>query len=213
MAGPAASRAADVEIRELAPAELRAAAGLLAEGMRDNPLHVAVFGIDSIRRERRLLRFFVELTRYVRANGVLLGAFAEHEMVGVLGMMAPGRCRPPVPDALRFAAALARNPPMVTLRSARWLMDWRRHDLREPHWHLGPMAVRPAFRRRGIARRMMTRCIEHIDARGAVGFLETDLAINAAFYETLGFALTRREKVLGIPTWFMRRASPRAFGA
>jgi len=43
-------------------------------------------------------------------------------------------------------------------------------------------------------------------ARWLVAWLETDLAINASFYKTVGFATVRHEPVLGGPNWFMRRA-------
>ena len=44
-----------------------------------------------------------------------------------------------------------------------------------------------------------------MDALGAAAYLETDLAINVAFYETLGFGVSRHEVVLGVPNWFMSR--------
>ena len=198
-----------VDLRNLAPDALHAAAMLLAEGMRDNPLHLKVFGADPVRRERRLRRFLGHLVGHVKSNGMLIGAYAKNELVGVLGMMRPGRCRPAVWELLRFAGViLAGNPPQVMLRSGRWLAAWARNDPPEAHWHLGPMAVRPAFRRQGIARRLMRHGCEHIDALGDAAFLETDLAINAAFYESLGFVVVRHELVLGVPNWFMRR-SPR----
>ncbi|MBK7063070.1 MAG: hypothetical protein IPH51_22575 [Rubrivivax sp.] len=43
-------------------------------------------------------------------------------------------------------------------------------------------------------------------ARWLVAWLETDLATNASFYKTVGFATVRHEPVLGGPNWFMRRA-------
>lgn len=195
------------DLRPLAHDAPQAAAMLLAEGMRDNPLHLKVFGPDPVRRERRLRRFLGHLVGHVRSNGMLFGAYAHNELVGVLGMMRPGGCRPAGRDWLRFAGAiLSGNPPQVVLRSARWLAAWARNDPPEAHWHLGPMAVRPAFRRQGIARGLMRHGCEHIDSLGDAAFLETDLAINAAFYESLGFVVVRHEPVLGVPNWFMRRA-------
>jgi len=199
-----------VDIRDLGPDALHAAAMLLAGGMCDNPLHIKVFGPDPVRRERRLRRFLGHLAAYVRSNGLLIGAYVQDELVGVLGMMQPGRCRPAGRDWLRFAGViLAGNPPHVVWRSRRWLAAWARNDPPEPHWHIGPMAVRPEFRRQGIARRLMTHGCGHVDSLGDVAYLETDLAINAAFYASLGFVVVRHEPVLGVPNWFMRRA-PRA---
>lgn len=196
----------DVHIRELAGGSLDAAVSLLAEGMRDNPLHVRVFGRDPARRVQRLRRFMGPLVAHVHANGVLLGASVRGRLVGVLGLMEPGRCRPAGMHVLRFAVAIAtRNPPWRAARILRWLAKWRSRDPREPHWHLGPMAVDAGFRRRGIARALMTHCCQLVDARGGMAFLEADLEVNARFYESLGFVTTRRESLLGVPAWYMQR--------
>ena len=199
-----------VDIRILTPGELSAAAAVLARGMHDNPLHVKVFGAGPGHRARRLSRFLGHLAAHVQSNGDLLGAFVGGELVGVLGMMEPGRCRPAPMDMLRLAhAIMAGNSPATVLRIARWLSAWARNDPADPHWHIGPFAVSPAYRRRGIGRRLMMRCCARLDALAATAWLETDLASNAGFYETLGFVVTRHEPVLGVPNWFMLRPASR----
>lgn len=52
----------------------------------------------------------------------------------------------------------------------------------------------------------MMQCCRHMDAHAATAFLETDLAINVAFYETLGFVVVRRDSALGVTNWFMSRS-------
>jgi ribosomal protein S18 acetylase RimI-like enzyme len=195
-----------VDVRMLTPGELHAAAAVLARGMHDNPLHVKVFGAGPDRRARRLSRFLGHLAGHVQSNGDLLGAFVRGELVGVLGMMEPGRCRPAPMDALRLARAImVDNPPATVLRVARWLSAWARNDPADPHWHIGPFAVSPGYRRRGIGRRLMMRCCARIDALAATACLETDLAGNAGFYQTFGFVVTRHAPVLEVPNWFMLR--------
>ena len=140
------------------------------------------------------------LMRHVQSRGTLLGAYAQGELIGVLGMMKPGCCRPSGWAALRFAAVVAaRNPPIGVWRIAQWLAAWARHDPSELHWHIGPLAVAPAYRRQGVGRHLMLHCCRQLDSLAAVAWLETDLAINARFYESLGFATVRQEPVLGIP--------------
>lgn len=188
------------------PGELHVAAAILAEGMLDNPLHVKVFGSDPGRRHRRLLRFFGHLVAYIQSNGEMQGVYMQGEMIGVLGMIKPGRCRPALMDTLGFVRVIATsNPPVGIFRICRWLRAWARNDPVDPHWHIGPLAVRPAYRRRGIGRHLMVRCCQRLDARAATAYLETDLAINVAFYELLGFVVTGHESVLGVPCWFMTR--------
>jgi ribosomal protein S18 acetylase RimI-like enzyme len=195
-----------VDIRALMPGELRAAATILAHGVRDNPLHVRVFGSDPDRGQRRLLGFLGHLVAYIQPNGTVLGAYVNGELIGVLGMIKPGRCRPALMETLRFARAImAGNPPSGVLRIRSWLAAWARIDPSSPHGHIGPLAVHLQYRRRGIGRRLMTRCCERMDALAATAYLETDLAINVAFYETFGFVVTKYEFVLGVPNWFMSR--------
>ncbi len=196
-----------VDIRALAPNELRAAATILTHGMLNNPLHVKVFGADPEHRRRRLSRFLGPLVSYVHSNGVILCAFVQGELIGVLGMIRPGRCRPKLADRLRFAPTILTGaPPTTLLRIHRWLSAWARNDLEAPHWHIGPLAVLPEYQRRGIGRRLMLQCCQRMDALEATAWLETDLEINAGFYRTLGFDLVMKKPVLGVPTWFMSRA-------
>lgn len=198
-----------VDIRVLKPGELHAAAAVLARGMQDNPLHVKVFGAAPGRRARGLSRFLGRLTGHVQSNGDLLGAFVRGELIGVLGMMEPGRCRPAPIDTLRLAGAvMADNSPATVLRIARWLSAWARNDPADHHWHIGPFAVAPAYRRRGIGSRLMLRCCARIDALEATAWLETDLPGNVRFYEAFGFVVTRHQPVLGVPNWFMLRPPP-----
>ena len=210
-ASPPADAGLPVDIRLLAADELRTATAILAAGMRDNPVHVQAFGTRPQHRQRRLHRFLGHLVAYIRSHGSLLGAFVDGELVGVLGMLEPGRCRPGWWEALGFAGVIAlSNPPAGVWRIRRWLATWTRNDPPEPHWHIGPLVVVPACRRRGVGRRLLLRCCRQLDALGASAWLETDLAINVAFYQTLGFVVTRHEPVLGVANWFMRRAHQQA---
>lgn len=196
-----------VEIKELCPSELHAAAAILAHGMHDNPLHVRVFGANAVRRPARLLVFLGYLVAYVQSNGEVLGAYLEGELIGVLGVIKSGHCRPTLTDRLSFARAIVPStPPTVLLRVFRWFSAWERNDPGDPHWHIGPLAVLPAYRRRGIGRRLMTRCCQRMDEFAATAWLETDLEINVGFYQRLGFVVVGYELVLGVPCWFMCRS-------
>lgn len=198
--------AAGFDIKVLACDELSRAVALLAEGMRDNPVHMQAFGADPQRRQRRLRRFLGHAVGYVGSNGMLLGAYAHGELVGALGMLEPGHCRPGRMQTLAFACfIIGGNTPACAWRIRHWLAAWARNDLREPHWHLGPLAVLPAWRRQGAGRCLMLQCCRRLDALGATAWLETDREINVAFYETFGFTVTRHEPVLGATNWFMRR--------
>lgn len=196
----------DVAIRPLLRRELGAASSLLAVAMRDNPLHARAFGMEPLRRQQRVQRFLAPLLAHVSGNGEVLGAWMQGELVGVLGMLPPHRCRPSRMAAASLLASIMRaNPPAGVWRILHWFVAWRRNDPVAPHAHIGPLGVLPAWRRQGIARALMLQCSRRLDALGTVTWLETDLATNVAFYETLGFVVACREPVLGAANWFMRR--------
>ena len=76
-----------------------------------------------------------------------------------------------------------------TLRVLNWADAWGHHDPAGPHWHLGPVAIEPRVQRQGIGSALLTAFCVHMDAYGAVAYLETDQRSNAHFYEKLGFAV------------------------
>jgi len=203
-------RTGEHEIRALVSAELSVAVGLLAQGMLDNPLHVVAFGADAGRRLRRLRGFLAPMLAYVDSHGTVLGAFSGSTLIGAMGMLAPGQCRPGWRQRWRIGLGIVRgNPPLGVLRIHRWLSSWLRQDPAEPHWHLGPLAVLPGWRRQGVGRALMERCCERLDREGTSAWLETDLAINVEFYRSLGFVVAHEQTVLGVTNWFMRREPQR----
>ncbi|WCR11027.1 GNAT family N-acetyltransferase [Paracoccus stylophorae] len=202
-----------VAIRALTSDELSAATALLTRGMLSNPLHLKVFGVDPVHLKRRLSRFLGPLMTYVHSNGVVIGAFVQGQMIGVLGMIKPGYCRPRLGDRLSIAGSILTSaPPTVLLRIYIWLAIWARNDPDEPHWHIGPLAVLPENRQSGVGRHLMQFCCQKLDSLEATAWLETDLAINAEFYRSLGFVMVRKEPVLGVPIWFMSRSPEWAQG-
>lgn len=203
----------DLAVRALVSAELPAAVVLLAQAMLDNPLHVAAFGEDEGRRLRRLRGFLVPMLAYVESHGTVLGAFSGSTLIGAMGMIAPGQCRPAWRQRWRIGLGIVRrNSPLGVLRIHRWLSSWLRLDPAEPHWHLGPLAVMPNWRRKGVGRALMNRCCQRLDREGASAWLETDLAINVEFYRSLGFTVAHKQQVLGVTNWFMRRDPQRSGG-
>lgn len=197
-------------VRELHDTDLPSAVGVVARGMRDNPLHIAAFGEDVELRGRRLIRMFTVALPLIFSKGVVLGAFGEDTLAGIAGMVAPGHCQPSVTEKL---TVMPRLVPAVGSRSltrvGRWMAVWAQHDLRQPHWHLGPVAVDAHLQGTGIGTLLMKEYCARLDRAHVAGYLETDKASNVAFYEKFGFETITSAPVLNIPNWFMKRV-PRA---
>ena len=76
-----------ITVDEVGRHEMGSAAGVLARGMRDNPVHEAAFGEDPSERRRILERFFGSFLPTMRRAPIC--ARSGHEIVGVLGLAPP----------------------------------------------------------------------------------------------------------------------------
>jgi GNAT superfamily N-acetyltransferase len=193
-------------IRRLKTAELSTAAEILARGMRDNPLHIRVFGSDAEHRSRALARFFEPVLRGLFGRGAVYGVFLDETLIGVYAEVPPGRCKPSLREKLTVLPAVCSGNSLATRwQVLQWVGDWSRRDRTEPHWHLGPVAVDSKFQGQGIGGRMLADFCSRMDAENGVAYLETDKSVNVGFYKKFGFNILAEGNVLGIPNWFMSR--------
>jgi len=202
-----------VTLRDLEVGELPAAAGVLADGMRDNPLHVRIFGDDADSRERALSRLFKAAITRLGSRGSVEGVFDGATLVGVCGRVPPGRCRLSLGERIKYLPGmLAGNSLPVVARLYAWVGAWTDLDPSSPHWHLGPVAVRRSRQGQGIGTSLLRSFCARMDRERADAYLETDREANVKFYESAGFSVGRRQDVVGIPCWFMTRRPPVPFG-
>jgi len=208
VSAPLTTPARPVAICELSSQELSAAAAVLGRGMRDNPLHLRVFGDDPPAREAALTRLFDALLRrhLTTDAAVVLGAFVDGTLVGVCAMVRPGRCQPRFADKLRLLPSLLGSGGMaLTLRVIDWTSQWSKRDPDTGHWHLGPVGVDRALQGQGIGSRLLTEFCARMDALPSASYLETDKPENVVFYEKFGFQVIGDAAVMGVPNWFMVR--------
>ena len=174
--------------------------------MRDNPLHVQAFGPDPEVREQTLTRMFQGVLPHYGPKGVILGAFDGGTLVGVCGMVRPGRCQPGPGERLRLLPGLVSGSGVGgTARLLSWTGAWSRLDPPEPHWHLGPVGVERHLQGRGIGSALLRAFLARIAGQRAAAYLETDKRENVRFYERFGFTVATEAPVLGVPNWFMIR--------
>lgn len=109
-------------------------------------------------------------------------------------------------EGLDRALPRARKPLSTLGRVLRWTGAWTARDHRDPHWHLGPLAVAAHLQGQGIGKQVMAEVCAWMDERQGLLYLETDKPENVRFYERFGFAIRDEASVLGVPSWFMARA-------
>jgi GNAT superfamily N-acetyltransferase len=190
-----------ITVREYSPAKLDETVVALARAFVTNPLTIAAFGPDRLDRNR----FFFRVGLRHIFTGPAFVALAGDEVVGYVHYNPSPLCLP-TPEAVpAFVAERLRPLEEAVPRVIAWLSRWARLDPDEPHSHLGPIGVVPECQRQGVGRALMNRYVEHLDRDAIEGYLETDRPGNVEFYKQFGFAVVREEKLIGVPTWYMRR--------
>ncbi len=195
-----------MNFRDLTEDDLPAAAAVLGEGMRDNPIHVRVFGENTDERQVALTRLFRAALGRIRKQGSIEGAFEDGRLVALCGRMPPGGCQIGFAQRLSFLPTLlAANPLTTVLRIFSWAAAWGKEDPSTPHWHLGPVGVLRSHQGKGIGRALLGAFCARMDQEGSDAYLETDKEVNVTFYEKAGFQVVLRKDVLDVPCWFMSR--------
>jgi ribosomal protein S18 acetylase RimI-like enzyme len=197
-----------IEIRDLKVSESKEAASIFARAMRDNPLNIVAWQLEDNVRQRILASFFKSVGPGLFSRGSMLGAFQGGTLVGVCIVHPPGQCQPGKAEKLRTLLTVLSSGNLVALlRMLRWARAWSQHDPKEPHWHIGGLAVDPPFQGQGIGGQLMTAFCERVDGCKAKAYLETDKWQNVGFYQRYGFQVNSESEVLGVPNWFMIRPS------
>ena len=193
-------------LRALADSEVPAAAAVLADGMRDNPIHIRAFGEDPADRKRALTQLFESVLRRVQNKGTIEGAFQDGRLIGVCGRLAPGNCRVTLGQKLNFLPALKKGNSWATVfRVLGWAGAWAKRDPDSAHWHLGPVGVLRAEQGKGVGRELLKSFCSNMDADRVAAYLETDKDVNVKIYEKFGFKVVAQEDIIGVPCWYMSR--------
>lgn len=198
----------NITIDELSASDVDEAIGVLARGMRDNPLHIAAFGPDPEQRVQRLSKQFDKVFSVMNISA-LVARDETRRIVGVLGMAPPGTCI----GSMTGGQKLRMMPMMLpmglgtTRRVMKWMGTWESHDPEESHWHLGPVAVEPSLQGRGIGSHLLEEFCERMDATSELSYLETEKEVNVGFYERFGFEVVRKMDILETQNWFMSRSA------
>jgi ribosomal protein S18 acetylase RimI-like enzyme len=196
----------DIELRAARAEDIASATAVTARAFRDNPMTMACWGSNPARRERGLRSLFGEFLPTLPTAPLV--ATRSNTIVGVLGMAPPGTClQAPLGPTLRVLTWMLLRSPSTANRFRQWMVQYERRDLDEEHWHLGPVAVDPAFQHSGIGSRMLDRFCALVDEDHGVAYLETDAVDNIRLYERFGFETIGQQSILGTTNWFMRRGA------
>ncbi len=100
--------------------------------------------------------------------------------------------------------------PGSLVRAIRLSTAWGKLDPKEPHSHLGPLAVDAHLNGRGIGTQILHAYCRRLEEANETGYLETETEDNVRLYSRFGFKVIAEERVIGVPNWFMRRPADRS---
>lgn len=178
--------------------DIEAAVKVLSLTMIHNPNSVALFkGHGDTERIEMEKDFLASMSHM---PGIIFVGKMDGQIVGVMRMLS---C-----DGQKIASTPVGTNINENIRERRsvWLEEWARHDPPEPHWHLGPLAVLPAYQGKGIGTELMNRFCQEVDACSAAAYLETDATQNVPFYERFGFVVKAESDIFGNINSYMWRS-------
>jgi ribosomal protein S18 acetylase RimI-like enzyme len=199
-----------VNIREMRKADIRQAAEVLGRAYATNPAFLAIFR-DKPMILRRLQTTFEGILKYipyksfmVELDGRIVGGMLVVKSPGCQAMSLKASLRV-MPYILRAAGGLG---PLV--RRMKMAGASKRHDPKQPHWHLQFIGIAPEFQHKGVGSHCMTFYCDLVDRDGMDAYHGTDDPENVSFYERFGFKVVGEETVIGVRKWYMLR--PAKFG-
>ncbi len=189
----------NIAISFMEKSNIEESAKVLSIAMLDNPIHLAVYqkSDESIRIE--IENDFKNMLR--NKPGIVFIAKEKQQIVGVMRMNScSGKER--VNDEIK-----TKDENDIFWRRKVWLNEWDRQDLKDQHWHLGPIGVLPTYQGIGVGSILLKRFCSEVDACMANAFLETDKSENVKFYEKFGFKTISDSTIFEVKTDFMLRVS------
>jgi ribosomal protein S18 acetylase RimI-like enzyme len=194
----------DVEIRPMATQDMYEVCEVIGLAFAENPSTLANVRGDR-ERARQTMRDAVRIAKFGRPWSYALVAVHAGRIVGALNAAEWPHCQLSLVEKIKTAPSMIRIMGSALPRAFSMMSKRDAADPHEPHWHIGPVGVRPGLQGRGIGKTLLESCLAEVDVREAAAFLETDVDRNVILYEKVGFAVTSRQEIVGVDTRFMWR--------
>lgn len=191
-----------VTIETLTSEEVPEAAKVAARALAPTPFPMAVFG--GLEKTERGLEATIRI-QFSSGPGQVLVARKDNRVVGVLRMVEWPQCQTPSGQALRLLPIMFKTLGSGVIRAMKGRAVWAKHDPKEPHWHVDPLAVIPEMQGQGLGSQLLQRFCALVDETSKPAYLETDRPENVRLYQRFGFSVVHEVTALGVPCYFMWR--------
>jgi ribosomal protein S18 acetylase RimI-like enzyme len=193
-----------VEIRAMTTKDMDPVCELIGLAFAENPSTLANVRGDR-ERAHQTMRDAVRIAKFGRPWSHALVAVEAGRIAGVLNAAEWPHCQLGIVEKIRTTPSMVRIMRTALPRAFTMMSKREAADPSRPHWHIGPVGVRPELQGRGIGKALLERFLADVDEREAAAFLETDVDRNVTLYEHFGFAVTMRQEIVGVNTRFMWR--------
>jgi ribosomal protein S18 acetylase RimI-like enzyme len=183
---------------------MAAVCGVIGLAFTDNPSTLANVHGDRA-KARRVMQDAVRVAKFGRTWSHALVAEQGGRVVGALNAAEWPHCQPGVAEKIKTAPAMVRIMKTALPRAFTMMNKREANDPHEPHWHIGPIGVRPELQGHGVGKALLKTFLTMVDEQGSPAFLETDVDRNVELYGSFGFTVTSREDIVGVDTRFMWR--------
>jgi ribosomal protein S18 acetylase RimI-like enzyme len=175
---------------------------VLAQAYTHNAAHIAIFGKDNFKSNDL---FFRQSMSCIEKD--LFIARTDDKIIGVAGFRKhpANACAGSRP--LEFTAASLEAPESVIARLRERRVIWDEMEPKEPHYHVGPVAVLPGYQGKGAGSTLMEYLCGVMDEKPLMVYLETETVANLNFYARFGFRSVYETEIFGVPAYFMKRPS------
>ena len=193
---------ADPGLRRATVEDVQRLRTVLAEAFFDDPMFGWLIPNDTKRSARLRHYFGIELRHLALPRGRV---WTTEDLAGAMLSLPPGRWRvPPHTTLLHGSAFGVRVAKAARVGAA---MEWRHSRLlREPHYYVRDIGVRPDAQGRGLGSALMRPTLDRCDKEGVPAYIEASNERSAALYERLGFRHIKELRVGGSPPlWLMIR--------
>jgi ribosomal protein S18 acetylase RimI-like enzyme len=197
----------DIEIRRMTAADMGAVCEVIGLAFADNPSTLANVRGDRA-KARRVMQDSVRVAKFGRHWSHGLVAVQGARVIGALNAAEWPHCQLGMVEKIKVAPMMVRIMKTALPRAFTMMKAREARDPREPHWHIGPIGVRPELQGHGVGKALLGTLLATVDECGSPAFLETEVNRNVALYESLGFTVTSREEIVGVNTRFMWRGIP-----
>jgi ribosomal protein S18 acetylase RimI-like enzyme len=193
-----------IEIRPMTAQDMDAVCEVIGLAFADNPSSLANVRGDR-KRAGQTMRDAVRIAKFGRPWSHALVAVHAEGIIGALNAAEWPHCQLSRVDKIKTAPSMIRIMKSALPRAMAMMNKREAADPHEPHWHVGPVGVRPEHQGRGVGRLLLESFLTEVDEQEVAAFLETDVDRNVLLYEKMGFTVTSRQEIVGVDTRFMWR--------